>query len=233
LHKTTIGEAWGRLDGRPVIGSGSGGLDTMLGGGFRAGRVVEIFGDSKSGKTQLAMQAAMYCANSGRKCLFLSSEGTFRPERVAEMAAERGWDQGAILDRIVYLRVSNSAEQVQTIRRMGARGETSDAALVAIDTVTHNFSLDFPGSKLLARRQGALDVHLSEICRDAFLGRRAYLLTNLVTFGDRGEEHIGGDTASQLVHDSVHLTSEEGRVKAQSDRTGMSARMQIGASGVV
>lgn len=207
-------EAAERLASLPTYSSGSMGIDKILGGGFKAGRAVEIFGASNTGKTQLAMQASLVVASEGSTAVFIDTEGTFRPERVQRMARARGQDKPGLLDRIEYLRVSTVAGQVDAVRALRKKRETSQAKLVAIDTFTRNFSLDFPGRSNLPRRQGALDVHLSEIARDAFLHGRAYVLTNRVTFSQTGgETRIGGRTMEQLVHASLHLERIAGDVR--------------------
>jgi hypothetical protein len=69
-------------------------LDTMLGGGVSIGHVTEICGVPGIGKTQLLCQFALNVQipevfhGLGGETLFLDTEGTFFPERVAEMAHE-------------------------------------------------------------------------------------------------------------------------------------------------
>ncbi len=199
-------EAFERLATFPTFTSGSPGIDELLEGGFHAGRVVEVYGSSGSGKTQLAMQTALNVAARGERSVFIDTEGAFRPERVLAMANARNQPTEGLLDRIAYVRVDTAAAQMDTVRAIAKRKETASARFVAIDTFTRNFTLDFPGGKNLQSRQGALDLVLSEIARDAFLHGRAYLLTNRVTFSQvEGEARIGGRTMEQLVHCSLHL----------------------------
>jgi DNA repair protein RadA len=212
--------------------SGSRGLDSLLGGGFREGRVIGFYGRSNSGKTQLAMQAALSAANEGARVLFVDSEGTFRPERMEMMAKARGWDAKPLLDRVVYVRTNSSSEQMECVRRMGLRGQTSGCRLVAIDTLTRNFSVELPGRTNLANRQGALNVHLSEIARDAYLNSRAYVLTNRVTFGSAHDVGIGGKTVEQMVQAAVRLEREGGRVRGTLDPEGGSALLNLGEAGI-
>lgn len=69
-------------------------LDTMLGGGVSIGHVTEVCGVPGIGKTQLLCQFALNVQipevfhGLGGETLFLDTEGTFFPERVAEMAHE-------------------------------------------------------------------------------------------------------------------------------------------------
>jgi RecA/RadA recombinase len=183
-----------------IFTSGSANLDALLDGGYREGRVVELLGRSSSGKTQLAMQAVLCAAKAGKMALFVDTEGSFRPERLEGMAEARGWDPAGILERIVYLRTDSFAEQTEAVVRMSARKATAACSLVVVDTLTRNFTIGLPGRSNLAERQGALDVYLSEIARDAYLNGRAYLLTNRVTFGPVHDVAIGGKTVEQMVH---------------------------------
>jgi DNA repair protein RadA len=207
-------EALSRFRSYPVYTTGSTAVDSLLDGGYRAGRVYMVYGKSNSGKSQLAMQAALCAARSGAKSLFVDSEGTFRPERVQEMASARGWSDACVLKDIVYLRCDSAAVQTEVVRRMPGRRETTDCRLVVVDTLTRNFTLDLPGRENMPDRQGALNVHLSEMARDAFLNRRAYLLTNRVTFDrEDADVGVGGKTVSQLVHRSLHLERDGRLVK--------------------
>jgi RecA/RadA recombinase len=151
---------------------------------------------------------------------------------VEEMARARKLEQGGILNRIVYVRCDSVSEQMETIRMMPNRGATAPAALVIVDTLTRNFSLEFPGRSNLSSRQEALNVHLSEMARDAYLSGRAYLLTNRVTFGNQQDVGIGGRTVDQLVHVTVLLEREGVRVKATDFRSGKHAFAVVGVAGV-
>lgn len=222
----TGAEARERLAGFPTYGTGSPGLDRLLGGGFRAGRVVEVYGRSGCGKTQLAMQAVLQVAATGESAAFIDTEGAFRPERVLAMAQARKITPSGLLERIIYLRATTAAAQQESVRALPNGAKTRSAKLVVIDTITRNFTLDFPGRTNVQSRQGALDVHLSEIARDAFLHGRAYLLTNRITYSqDGGEARIGGRTVEQLVHSSLHLEKGEEGVKATRICDGLVARI--------
>lgn len=217
----------------PVYTSLSTAIDRLLLGGYRAGTTTEVFGKSNTGKTQLAMQAVMSVAQMGLKSLFVDTEGAFRPERIEGMATERQWNPREILNRIVYIRIVDSTQQTEMIRRLSENDETKSCRLVVIDTLTQNFSLDYPGSLNLPRRQGVIDAHLSEIARDAFLNGRAYLLANRVVVSQDGSEtHVGGRTVGQMVHKSIHLVREGARIRAKLlGEDGRSELAKLGAMG--
>ena len=228
----TAEESIKRVSSFRYFSTGSRGLDGLLGGGCRAGTLTEVFGRSNSGKTQLAMQTALFSAKSGESSLFIDTEGSFRPERVAEMARARGWEADCLLERIVYVRSDSASEQMETIRRMMRRPATASCRLVVVDTLTRNFSVELPGRSNLSSRQAALDVHVSEMARDASLNGRAYLLTNRVTFGPTRDVGIGGRTVEQLVGAILRLERESGGVRATLASSGESSLMQMGTKGL-
>jgi len=178
------------------------------------------------------MQAALVAARAGRRSLFVDTEGSFRPERLEDIARARGWDYSGLLERVVYVRTDSLSEQMETVRRMAERAATSACRLVIIDTLTRNFSVELPGKSNLASRQGALDVYLSEMGREAYLSGRAYLLTNRVTFGPQHDVGIGGKTVEQLVRASVRLDRSGASVRATLTSGGQSAMAGLGPRGV-
>ncbi len=218
--EATATNAVERVSGFTYFGSGSNAIDRLLGGGYRAGRLTEVFGRSNSGKSQLAMQATLLAAKQGIQTLFLDTEGSFRPERLEDMARARGWKTEGILEKILYLRVDSSSEQMETAQRMEDRAPTAPCRLVVVDTLTRNFSLDLPGRSNLSSRQAALDVYLSQMARDAYLHGRAYLLTNRVTYGASHDVRIGGKTVEQLVDASLRLERQGNEVRAELLSTG-------------
>ncbi len=212
--------------------SGSSALDMLLGGGYRQGSLVEFLGRSNSGKTQLAMQAALCVARLGREVLYIDTEGSFRPERMEGMARSRGWEAGRALEKVTTLRTDSYAEQIELASEMSAREATAYVSLVVVDTLTRNFTIGFPGKSNLPERQGAIGRYLSVLARDACLNLRSYILTNRVTFGTSRDVAIGGKTVEQMVSESVLLGRERTSVRAMKLSTGEFAVASIGPAGV-
>ena len=221
-----------RVSSFPTFATGSKNIDALLGGGLGAGTLTLLFGRSNSGKTQLAMQTALMCGNAGKRVLFIDTEGSFRPERIEEMAEARGWRAADILNRIVYVRSDSASEQMETIRGMPGRQVTASCELVVVDTLTRNFTVELPGRTNMSSRQAALDIHLSEMARDAYQHARAYLLTNRVTFGPLQDVGIGGKTVEQLVHRSLLLERDQGRIRATLVGRGSSASAEVAKPGI-
>lgn len=81
------------------LSTGSKALDTLLGGGIETGSITEMFGEFRSGKTQICHTLCVTCqmgSDSGGgegRALYIDTEGTFRPERIAEIATRFGMDR--------------------------------------------------------------------------------------------------------------------------------------------
>lgn len=70
----------------------------MRTGGFETGSITEIFGEFRTGKTQLCHQLCVTCqlpvdrGGGEGKALFIDTEGTFRPQRLIAIAERYGLD---------------------------------------------------------------------------------------------------------------------------------------------
>ncbi|MDP2840878.1 MAG: ATPase domain-containing protein, partial [Candidatus Methanoperedens sp.] len=50
-------------------------IDDLLGGGFERGIVTQIYGASGTGKTNICIQLAVVTVHSGKKVVFIDTEG--------------------------------------------------------------------------------------------------------------------------------------------------------------
>ncbi len=69
------------------IPSGCKPLDEMLGGGVETGIVTQLYGGSGTGKTNICIQLAVECVKSGKKVIFIDTEG-FSADRFKQIAGE-------------------------------------------------------------------------------------------------------------------------------------------------
>lgn len=60
-------------------------IDSMLHGGILEGQVMEVFGASGSGKTQLCHMAASMTASRGERVLYIDSNGSFNVKRILQI----------------------------------------------------------------------------------------------------------------------------------------------------
>jgi archaellum biogenesis ATPase FlaH len=163
----------------PFICTGSKSIDWLLGGGIRKGMVTDVFGESGTGKTQLSFTL---CANAIRslpenemkRILFVDTVGTFRPERISEIAEKKqnyrvGRD---LLSKILYVRALSTFDQINATEKI----LDIKPLLVVIDSVTALFSEEFKG----AARHLALMNFLHELSLVAINSGCAVLITNMV-----------------------------------------------------
>ena len=74
------------------VTTGSKELDKLLQGGIETGSITELFGEFRTGKSQLCHTLAVTCqlpidmGGAEGKCLYIDTEGTFRPERLLAVA---------------------------------------------------------------------------------------------------------------------------------------------------
>jgi DNA repair protein RadA len=221
------------------LSTGSQALDGLLSGGYEEGRITEVFGASNSGKTQLAMQATVMASAMGWKSVYVDTESTFRPERVVQIAESRGMEARAALESVYSLRARDVDAQTHVLGRMADDPRVSSAKLVVVDTVTKNFTLEFPGRERTGRRQGALGAYLNRVAIDAYLHRRVVLLTNRVasiTVGGASKDvNVGGLTLGRFVSRSVRLRKEGGNVYANLESppgAGPHVRCRLSEKGV-
>ena len=96
------------------ISTGSSNLDKLLGKGIEAGSITELFGEFRTGKTQLCHTLCVSCqmpveqGGGGGMAMFIDTEGTFRPEWIISIANWFGLDSAKVLDNIAYARAFNT-----------------------------------------------------------------------------------------------------------------------------
>ena len=128
------------------ISSGSTAIDTLLGGGFETQALCEIYGEAKSGKSQLchtiAVTAQLHETHGG-KVMYLDTENTFRPQRIRQIAARFGVDPEQTLENINFARVPNSEALVNILPMVVALMAEQQYRLLIVDSVMAHFRVDF------------------------------------------------------------------------------------------
>lgn len=149
------------------ITTGSQELDKLLGGGLETGSITEMFGEFRTGKTQLCHTLAVTCqlpveqGGGQGKCLYIDTEGTFRPERLVATAQRFGLNPDEVLDNVAYARAYNSDHQSALLTQASAMMSESRYALLIVDSATSLYRTDFSGRGELSARQ----MHLARFLR--------------------------------------------------------------------
>jgi len=153
------------------ITTGSQELDNLFGGGIETGCVVEFFGEFRTGKTQIAHQL---CVNVqlpredgglNGNALYIDTEGTFRPERIIQMAEGLDLDHKKVLKNIVFGRAYNSDHQMLLIKEASNIIKEKNIKLVIVDSLIGHFRSEYVGRGTLANRQQTINVHLHDLLR--------------------------------------------------------------------
>ncbi len=200
------------------ISTGSVNLNNLLGGkGVETKAMTELYGGFGSGKTQCALtlsvnaQLPKESGGVNGKSVYIDTEGTFRPERVRQIAEGIGANPDKVLKNILVARAFNSDHQIlliDKIKEMIKDGEP--IKLIVIDSLTAHFRAEFAGRGQLADRQQKLNRYLHDLMRLAEQHNLAILVTNQVManpgmmFGDPTTP-VGGNIVGHMSTYRVYL----------------------------
>ncbi|MEK6872737.1 MAG: DNA repair and recombination protein RadA [Nanoarchaeota archaeon] len=170
------------------IKTGSEQLNNLLGGrGIETKAITEAFGAYGSGKTQLGLTLAvnvqMPIERGGveGKAVYIDSEGTFRPERIKQIADARGLNSDSVLKNILVARAFNSDHQILLVDKISDLIKNGEPIkLVVIDSLTAHFRAEFSGRGQLADRQQKLNKYIHNLMRIAEQFNLAVYVTNQV-----------------------------------------------------
>jgi DNA repair protein RadA len=162
---------WEKRKVMKKLSTGSQNLDDLLSGGFETGAVTELFGEYRTGKTQLAHQLCvnvqMPYEEGGLEgtALYVDTEGTFRPERIIQMALAHDLDHNNILKNITVGRAYNSDHQILLIREAPKIIAERNIKLVIVDSIIGHFRSEYVGRGTLSIRQQLLNSHIHDLLR--------------------------------------------------------------------
>jgi DNA repair protein RadA len=188
------------------ITTGSREFDNLLGGkGIETKAITEAFGGYGSGKTQLGLSLAVNVqlptekGGALGKAVYIDTEGTFRPERIRQIAEKKGANPENVLKNILVARAFNSDHQILLIEKVGELIKNGEPVkLVIVDSLTAHFRAEFSGRGQLADRQQKLNKYLHNLMKMAEQFNLAVYVTNQVManpammFGDPTQA-IGGN----------------------------------------
>jgi DNA repair protein RadA len=192
--------------------TGSKELDRILGGGVETGAITELIGEYGSGKTQICYTLSVLShlpveeGGFGGNVCVIDTEGTFRPERIVQIAETRGFDPEEILEHIFIARAYNSEHQITLIKHLPQICQERDIKLVIVDSMIGHFRGEYIGRGLLSERQQKIGSCLGTLLRVAEAFNLSVVLTNQVqskpdvVYGDPNKPTGGHVMAHACTH---------------------------------
>ncbi len=216
------------------ITTGSKNLNELIGGGVEVNGITETYGKYASGKSQIGFQlsvnAQLQQSKGGLdgKVLFVDTEGTFRPERIEQLANAAGIDPKAVLANIFVSRVESTEQQILTIERADKLVRDENVKLIVVDSLMSLFRSEFVGRGALGERQQKLNVHVHKLQRLADNYNLAVYMTNQVMdnpailFGDPTTP-VGGNIVAHAATTRLYIrkSKEEKRIVRLVDSPNM------------
>ncbi|MBI2653740.1 DNA repair and recombination protein RadA [Candidatus Woesearchaeota archaeon] len=196
------------------IKTGSNAFDSLLGGGFETGAIVECFGEFGSGKTQMGHVLAVNCQSVDKDAVavYIDTENTFRPERIIQLAKGAGLNEDEVLKNIKVARAYNSDHQMLLAEKAEdlIKKQGLNVKLIVVDSLTAHFRAEFIGRGTLADRQQKINKHMHTLMKLADKHNLCVYVTNQVMakpdmfFGDPTQA-IGGHIVAHASTFRVYL----------------------------
>lgn len=206
-----------------TLTTGSVELDKLLEGGIETGSITEVFGEFRTGKTQLCHTLCVTCQmtvdNGGAegKAIYIDTEGSFRPQRIQQIAERFGLDPTMAMENVAVARAHNSEHQMELLKMAAAIMCQDRYALLVVDSATALFRTDYTGRGELSERQMQMAQFLRQLTR---LGEEfgvAVFITNQVvanpdgmSFAKDSTKPIGGNIIAHASTTRLRLRKGRG-----------------------
>jgi len=152
------------------------------------------------------------------KAMYIDTEGTFRPERLLEIAEKYGLNGQDVLDNVSYARAYNSDHQSTLLMDAASMMADSRFGLLIVDSATGLYRTDYSGRGELSARQMHLAKFLRALAKLASTYGVACVITNQVVaqvdggasmFGDN-KKPIGGNIIAHASTTRLYLRKGRG-----------------------
>ncbi|KAI9471955.1 MAG: DNA repair protein RAD51 [Benjaminiella poitrasii] len=145
-------------------------------GGIETGSLTEIYGEYRTGKSQLCHMLAVTSqlptniGGGNGKCLYIDTENTFRAERILSIAERFSLNREQVLENIAYAHAHNTDHmQALLVEAASIMSETRFSMLV-VDSIMALYRSEYIGRGELSARQNHLArlLHLLKRLSDEF-----------------------------------------------------------------
>jgi len=167
------------------IATGSKNLDELLGGGIETRAITELYGEYGTGKTQICLTLCVTVQQNESednlsRALYVDTENTFRPERIASIASARNIDPNRALENIIVAKAYNSSHQEVIIQESANIINLNNIKIMIVDSIVSHYRAEFLGRSFLSERQQRINRLLHILLRIAETCKVAVVITNQI-----------------------------------------------------
>lgn len=194
------------------ITTGAKALDEILKGGIETSAVTEVYAEFGAGKSQMCFSVAVNAQlpadkgglGQGAGCIWIDTERTFRPERIKEIAAFKGMDPEAVIDKMVVAQIQNAAHLEMFIKELVRLIRQYNAKVVVVDSIIALHRAEFAGRGTLYDKQHKIHVIMNQLVKLADFFNIAILITNQVSaspdnvYGSDPMKPTGGNIVAHM-----------------------------------
>lgn len=193
------------------IPTGSKNLDELLGGGIEPRAITELYGEYGTGKTQICHTLCLTVQQDGAedntyRALYIDTENTFRPERIASIASARKIEPKVALENVIVAKAYNSSHQEVIIQESPNVINLHNVRIMIVDSIVSHYRAEFLGRAFLSERQQRINRLLHILLRIAETCKIPVVITNQIQsspdaiFGDPNKA-TGGNV---MAHTSTY-----------------------------
>jgi transcription termination factor NusA len=211
--------------------TGSKELDRILGGGFQSGKLTEVYGPFKSGKTNLAHTISVTVQLPKKQgglegaTIYIDTENTFSRSKIIRITKRFGMNSEEVLAKIFHARIYSSDHQDQMILKAESLCKTRNVRLIVLDSLMALLRAEYVGIGMLAKRQAVLNNMIHALSRIAETYNVGVLLTNQVATKMMGmfssDDAIGGNIVAHGCHFRVMFKTKGFSANSSLKRRGV------------
>ena len=166
-------------------------VDHFLAGGYDNDIITTIYGPSGSGKTNLCLLAAVKAAESGKKVLFMDTEGGIAVDRIKQICPQ----YEKVLERMTFFNPVNFTEQNDLFAKLKEL-VNEHIGLIVVDSISMLYRLELGKNEEVYDVNASLGRQMAALVEIARRKNIPVLITNQVYADFENKDNVkmvGGD----------------------------------------